>query len=159
VLPPFQSVLDEHKEDVFRFLVALAGRNEADDCFQETLMSALRAYPRLDGDANVRAWLFTIARNKAIDAHRARGRRPLPVDDVPERAVAERSAEVNGLGADPELWALVRALPAKQRGAVALRFVADFSHAELAVALDCSEEAARRNLHEGLKKLRQEWDG
>jgi RNA polymerase sigma factor (sigma-70 family) len=156
-LPPFQTVLEKHQEDVYRFLRALVGGNEADDCFQETLMSALRAYPKLDSDANVRAWLFTIARHKAIDAHRSRGRRAIPVEDVPERAVAATAASTNGIGIDPELWALVRALPPKQRSAVALRFVADMSHAEIAIALDCSDDAARRSLHEGLKKLREEW--
>jgi RNA polymerase sigma factor (sigma-70 family) len=79
------------------------------------------------------------------------------VEDVPERAAAESAASTNGIGIDPELWALVRALPPKQRSAIALRFVADMSHAEVAVALDCSEEAARRSLHEGLTKLREEW--
>jgi RNA polymerase sigma factor (sigma-70 family) len=156
-LPPFQTVLDEQREDVFRFLVALVGRDEADDCFQETLMSAIRAYPKLDGEANVRAWLFTIARRKAIDAHRARGRRAIPVEEVPEQSAAAAAAANNGIGIDPELWALVRELPPKQRAAIALRFVADLSHAEVGVALNCSEEAARRSLHEGLKKLREEW--
>jgi RNA polymerase sigma factor (sigma-70 family) len=152
-LPPFQAVLDEQGEDVYRFLIALAGRQEADDCFQETLMSAIRAYPKLDPSANVRAWLFTIARRKAIDAHRARGRRAVPVAAVPEAP-----AESNGAGGmDLELWALVRELPPKQRAAVGLRFVADLSHAEVGVALDCSEEAARRSLHEGVKRLREEW--
>jgi RNA polymerase sigma factor (sigma-70 family) len=151
-LPPFQAVLDAHSEDVYGFLVALAGRQEADDCFQETLMSAIRAYPKLDPAANVRAWLFTIARRKAVDAHRARGRRAIPVESVPERAAAS-----NGTGPDPELWALVRELPPKQRAAVALRFVADLSHAEVGVALACSEEAARRSLHEGVSRLREEW--
>jgi RNA polymerase sigma factor (sigma-70 family) len=153
-LPPFQAVLDEQREDVYRFLVALAGRDEADDCFQETLMSALRAYPQLEPGANVRAWLFTIARRKAIDAHRARGRRAIPVAEPPETA---SPSSPNGLGIDPELWNLVRALPPKQRAAVALRFVADLSHAEIAGALGCSEEAARRSLHEGLRRLRREW--
>jgi RNA polymerase sigma factor (sigma-70 family) len=157
-LPPFQTVLDEQREDVYRFLVALVGPDEADDCFQETLMSAIRAYPRLDAPSNVRPWLFTIARRKAIDAHRARRRRPVPVADVPERAAADAAAATNGMGVDPRLWALVRELPPKQRAAVALRFVADLSHAEVGAALDCSEEAARRSLHEGLKRLREELD-
>jgi RNA polymerase sigma factor (sigma-70 family) len=156
-LPPFQTVLDEQREDVYRFLTALVGRDEADDCFQETLMSALRAYPDLEPDANVRAWLFTIARHKAVDAHRARKRRAIPVQDVPERRAAAAAAAVNGIGIDPELWALVRELPPKQRAAIALRFVADLSHAEVGLALECSEEAARRSLHEGLKRLREEW--
>jgi RNA polymerase sigma factor (sigma-70 family) len=139
--------------------VAVAGRQEADDCFQETLMSAIRAYPRLDPSANVRAWLFTIARRKAVDAHRARGRRAIPVDDVPEPrdAVAMAGAAADGLGVDPELWGLVRALPPKQRTAVALRFVAGLSHAEVGTALGCSEDAARQNLHAGLGRLREEW--
>jgi RNA polymerase sigma factor (sigma-70 family) len=156
-LPPFQTVLEEQREDVYRFLVALVGRQDADDCFQETLMSAIRAYPQLDRDANVRAWLFTIARRKAIDAHRARARRPVPVESVPDRAAADQAAEDNGIGIDPALWGLVRALPPKQRAAVALRFVADLSHSEVGLALDCSEDAARRSLHEGLKRLREEW--
>jgi RNA polymerase sigma factor (sigma-70 family) len=156
-LPPFQAVVDDHHRDLFRFLVALVGRQEAEDCFQETLMSAIRAYPRLDGGANVRAWLFTIARRKAIDAHRSTRRRPLPVEEVPEPRAG--AAQANGLGIDPELWALVRALPAKQRGAVALRFVAGLSHAEVAQALGCSEEAARQSLYAGLTKLRKEWSG
>ena len=158
-LPPFQAVVDDHREDLLRFLVALVGRQEADDCFQETLTSAIRAYPRLDRRANVRAWLFTIARRKAIDSHRARRRRALPVEEVPEPRDAgpARAASTNGIGVDPELWALVRALPPKQRGAVALRFVAGLSHAEVAEALNCSEEAARQSLYAGLTKLRKEW--
>jgi RNA polymerase sigma factor (sigma-70 family) len=159
-LPPFQAVVDDHRQDLFRFLVALVGRQEADDCFQETLMSAIRAYPRLDSRANMRAWLFTIARRKAIDAHRARSRRPLPVEEVPEpRATRPDPTGTNGLGVDRELWDLVRALPPKQRGAVGLRFVAGLSHAELAEALGCSEEAARQSLYAGLTKLRKEWSG
>jgi RNA polymerase sigma factor (sigma-70 family) len=51
---------------------------------------------------------------------------------------------------------LVRELPPKQRAAVVLRYVNDFSHREVAAVLECSEEAARRSLHEGLAKLRKE---
>ena len=122
-------------------------------------MSAIRAYPRLDPGANVRAWLFPIARRKAIDAHRSTRRRPLPVEEVPESRAGATPAEANGLGIDRELWALVRALPGKQRGAVALRFVAGLSHAEAAQALGCSEDAARQSLYAGLTKLRREWSG
>ena len=110
-LPPFQALLDEHRADVYRFCVASAGPGEADDCFQETWIAALRAYPRLRRADNLRAWLFRIAQNKAIDLHRARARRPVPVEAVPETAVApRRDPEVDR---DSELWAAVRALPAE----------------------------------------------
>src|SRR4051812_50153669 len=80
-LPPFQLALDEHRDSLMRFLAATVGPQEADDCLQETLIAALRAYPRLRRDSNVRAWLFTIARDKALDEDRARGGRPGPVGE------------------------------------------------------------------------------
>lgn len=151
-LPPFQTALDEHREAVARFLVATVGPQEADDVLQETLIAALRAYPRLRPDSNVRAWLLTVARNKALDSHRARSRRPVPVPEF-------EAASLDGTPAlpDAELWNAVRALPAKQRAAVVLRFVNDLAHADIARVLECSEAAARRSLHEGLAKLREEW--
>jgi RNA polymerase sigma factor (sigma-70 family) len=105
-LPPFQALLEEHRTDVYRFLMATAGPSEADDAFQETWMAALRAYPRLRRADNLRAWLFRIAQNKSIDAHRARGRRAVPVAVVPDSASSSPDE-------DPDLWARVRELPAK----------------------------------------------
>ena len=154
-LPPFQRVLDEHRDEVHRFLLAAAGPNDADDCFQETFIAALRAYPRLRPGSNVHGWLLTIAHRNAIDAHRARGRRAVPVAEV-DRGGTDDPA-LDGSGGDPELWARVRALPPKQRAAVVLRFVAGLSHAEAAEIIGCSEDAARHSLHEGLSKLRKDW--
>jgi RNA polymerase sigma factor (sigma-70 family) len=151
--PPFQALLDEHRDDVYRFLVASLGRDEADDCFQETFISAMRAYPRLRDASNLRSWLFTIAHRKAIDAHRARARRAVPIEDVPERA----DAGGVGLNGEPELWRAVRGLPTKQRAAVLHRYVNDLAYADIGRVMGCSEDAARRSVHEGLKKLRTVW--
>lgn len=147
---PFQRFLDEQRTTVFRFLVASVGRDAADDCFQETFLAALRAYPTLRAGSNHRAWVLAIAHRKAIDHHRARARAAVPVADVPEVAV-DGTAPV-----DDELWARVRALPPRQRAAVTLRFAGDLTHAEVGAALGCSEEAARRAAHDGLNKLRLE---
>jgi RNA polymerase sigma factor (sigma-70 family) len=148
VLPPFQRFLEDHRDDVWRFLVAAVGRTDADDCFQETFMAAMRAYPRLRPDSNLRAWVLKIAHRKALDTYRSRKRHAVPVEELPE--IPHNDPDLP----DSELWDQVRALPPKQRGAVLLRYGADLTHAEIAIALDCSEEAARRSLHEGLKKLR-----
>ena len=150
--PPFQRLLDDHAESVLRFLVASVGRVDADDCFQETVIAALRAYPRLRHADNLRGWLLTIAHNKALDHHRARARRAVPVEDAdPGATPGEHPVRDDGL------WNAVHDLPPKQRGAVLLRFVGDLSHREIATALDSSEEAARRALADGLAKLRKEW--
>jgi RNA polymerase sigma factor (sigma-70 family) len=148
---PFQRFLDEQRELVYRFLTAAVGPDGADDCFQETFMAALKAYPGLRPDSNVRAWVLTIAERKAIDHHRARARRPVPVADPEPRGTTEAPAIP-----DEDTWRAVRALPPKQRAAILLRYAGDLSHREVGAALGCSEEAARRSAHEGLKRLRQE---
>ena len=147
-MPPFQTLIDEHAADVMGVLRGAVGA-DAEDCFQETFLAALRAYPRLDDVSNLRGWLLTIAHRKAIDHHRANGRRALPVAEVAEIPV--RDPEPDG-----GIWRLVGALPPKQRAAVALRYACDLPHAEIAEALGCSPEAARRSLHEGMKRLRKE---
>jgi RNA polymerase sigma factor (sigma-70 family) len=152
-LPPFQSFLDEHRRPVLSFLRAMVGPDDADDCFQETFIAALRAYDRLDGQ-HPRAWVMTIARRKAIDHHRGKARRPVPRAELPEQ-VAPGTDAPSPEARDPELWAAVAELPPKQRAAVALRFAGDLTHREIGRALDCSEAAARRSVHEGLKRLRE----
>ena len=149
---PFQRFLDQHREPVLAFLRAMVGPHDADDCFQETFIAALRGYPRMDG-RNPRAWVMTIARRKAIDHHRARARRPVPTAELPEVAV--------GNGADPgaaAVWAAGGELPPGQRAAVALRFAADLPYREIADSLECSEEAARRRVADGLESLRAKVD-
>jgi len=149
-LPPFQTLLDEHAAEVMGVLRGAVGRKDAEDCFQETFLAALRAYPKLGDASNLRGWLLTIAHRKAIDHHRANGRRPVPVAEVIEVAVEDPGPE------EDEIWNMVGALPPKQRAAVALRYACDLPHAEIAAALGCSPEAARRSLHEGIKRLRKE---
>lgn len=145
--PPFQRLVDRHAAEVHRFLAALVGPHDAQDALQETFLSALRAYP-VDV-RHPRAWLLTIARRKAVDVHRRRARQPVPVEEVPETAHTDPPPPDDGL------WAEVRALPPKQRDAVAGRFVLDLGYDELATLLDCSPEAARRSVHEGIVKLRE----
>lgn len=172
-LPPFQSLLDDHAAEVMGVLRGAVGGVDAEDCFQETFLAALRGYPKLKDAGNLRGWLLTIAQRKAVDHHRANGRRPLPVADpdgvesgeVGRKAGAVRGSQIladtkgmigEGLPVGEGVWTLVGALPPKQRAAVALRYACDLPHAEIAAALGCSPEAARRSLHEGMKRLRKE---
>jgi RNA polymerase sigma factor (sigma-70 family) len=152
-LPPFQELLDAHGRDVYRFVRAIVGHDDADDTYQETWIAALRAYPRLRDASNLRGWVFTVAHRKALDRLRARRRTPIPVAELPE---TDGGGSAPG-PADEALWALVRSLPDKQRTAVALRFVADAAYADVAAVMGTSEDAARRNVHEALKRLRTEY--
>jgi RNA polymerase sigma factor (sigma-70 family) len=149
-LPPFQTLLDDHAADLHRFLVASVGPHDGADCFQETVVSALRAYPDLRHADNLRGWLFTIAHRKVIDHARRRQRHALPVAEPPEVAAVDGDGLV-----DAELWAAVRTLPPKQRTAVVQRYLFDRPYAEVAELVGCSEEAARQNVRAGIARLRE----
>jgi RNA polymerase sigma factor (sigma-70 family) len=150
-LPPFERVVERYGPGLLRFCAAQAGAERADDCFQETMLAALRAYGELRDPGAIRAWLFSIAVRKAIDVHRATARAPRAALD-PEALAAPRDAAPR----DPALWVRVRRLPEKQRQAVTLRYAADLSHREIAGVMRTSEAAARRNVFEGLAQLRRE---
>ncbi len=161
-LPPFQALLDAHGRDVYRFLAASVGPIEADDCYQETWLAALRAYPGLREASNLRGWILTVAHNKAIDHFRARARRPVPVAETEALAGVGGRSPTAPQPAIPQdstgLWASVAALPDKQRTALALRFVTDAPYADIATVMGTSQEAARRNVYEGLTRLRKEYE-
>ena len=149
-LPPFQQLLDAHGADLHRFCLAQAGPHHGPDCFQETVIAALRSYPDLRDGRNLRGWLFTIAHRKVIDHHRATTRRALPVAKLPSvGADTPRPA-------DGDLWSAVALLPEKQRAAIALRYLGDLPYAEIAAVIGCSEAAARQNVRAGLAGLRVE---
>jgi RNA polymerase sigma factor (sigma-70 family) len=150
-LPPFQKLLDAHGRDMHRFLIATVGLNGADDCYQDACLAALRAYPGLRHTGNLKSWLLTIAHHKAIDHLRARARRPIPVAVIPERPVETVDVTPDGL------WEAVDALPPKQRTAVALRYAADAPYEVVAAVMQTSQAAARRNVHEAIKRLREEY--
>lgn len=151
-LPSFQRLLDEHADGLRRFLVGYVGWEEAEDCWQETLLAALEAYPGLRHGRNLRGWLFTIARRKALDCLRRRARDAKPLQGMDGM---EAAAELP----DWELWGRVAALPEKQRAAVTLRFLADLPYAEVAEAMGISEAAARQNVRAGLASLRKAMPG
>jgi RNA polymerase sigma factor (sigma-70 family) len=148
---PFERVVSAHATTVLRVCRALLGpHTDADDAWSETFLAAMKAWPDLPADANVEAWLVTIAHRKAIDITRARQRRAIPVDEVPERA---STVGVPDAG-DREIWWAVKELPAKQRQAVAYHYLAGLPYAEIAAIVGGSEDAARRAAADGIKTLR-----
>ena len=108
------------------------------------MLAALRAYDAVRDAAAIRSWLFSIAARKAVDSHRRRARAPEPVADPEPPAAAD--APIAGR----RHLAAGRSLPGKQRTAVTLRYLADLSHREIAEIMRTSEDAARRNVFEGL---------
>lgn len=148
---PFELLVQEHGATVLRVCRAVLGPVDAQDAWSETFLAALRAYPELDGAANIQAWLVTIAHRKAIDITRSRARAPVPVEVPPEQR--------SNLGLpdqpDDDLWSAVAALPRKQRQAVAYHYLAGLPHQDVADIVGGTADAARRAAADGIKALRR----
>jgi RNA polymerase sigma factor (sigma-70 family) len=151
---PFEEIVAEHGPVVLRVCRALLGPADAADAWSETFLSALEAYPKLQPGSSIRGWLVTIAHHKAIDQLRGAARRPQPAGDLPE--IPATGAASAGDAMDDDLRAALDALPAKQRGAVIYRYLADLSYAEVGELLESSATAARRSAADGIASLRKQ---
>jgi RNA polymerase sigma factor (sigma-70 family) len=149
-LPPFEEIVIRHGPTVLRVCRAVLGPMDADDAWSETFLAALRAYPTLRPGSNVEAWLVTIAHRKAIDQTRARARRPLTVDNIPDQPTRSETDRWDG-----DLWTALQALPFKQRTAVAYHYLVGMSYADVAAVTGGSQDAARRAAADGIATLRR----
>jgi RNA polymerase sigma factor (sigma-70 family) len=150
--PPFEAIVTRHGPMVLRVCRAVLRWADADDAWSETFLAALRAYPDLPADANVEAWLVTIAHRKAIDVTRAAARRAVPVAELPDNPAAAQDGP-----ADLDLHNALATLPRKQREAVAYHYLAGLPYREVAVILGGTAEAARRAAADGIAKLRHSY--
>ena len=147
---PFEAIVAQHGPTVLRVCRAILSPADADDAWSETFLAALKAYPELPADANVEAWLVTIAHRKAIDVVRAAARRAVPVAEVPEASSAPGAD-----GRDLDLAAAVASLPQRQREAVAYHYLGGLPYQEVAAVVGSTAEAARRAAADGIARLRK----
>lgn len=141
---------------VLRYLRVLVGET-AEDVASETWLQVARDLHRFQGDpAAFRAWLFRIARNRAIDDRRRVGRRPeQPVDTIDDRRHEMRDSATEALERSRTDWALglIATLPRNQAEAVMLRVVAGLDVASAARVLDKRPGSVRVATMRGLRKL------
>src|SRR6266571_3495155 len=145
-VPPFERFYLAHRDEVLGYLRRLLGQR-AEDAWQETFLRALRAYDRLEHGRHLRAWVFTIATNVAMDELRPRAR--ANVAPAAEPAVELRR------DAFKDLEHLTDELPPTERAAVVLRYGYDLPYAQIADALGSSEDAARAAASSGVRRLRR----
>jgi RNA polymerase sigma factor (sigma-70 family) len=152
---PFEQAVDAHGATVLRVCRAVLGSGpDAEDAWSETFLAALVAWPDLPDEANVQAWLVRIAHRKAIDVTRARGRRAVPTDAVPESP--SRHGDPAAEAGEHDVWRSVARLPERQRLAVAYHYLGGLSHVETAGLIGGSAAAVRRASADGIAALRRE---
>ncbi|HKV11823.1 MAG TPA: sigma-70 family RNA polymerase sigma factor [Thermoanaerobaculia bacterium] len=148
---PFEEIVAEHGPTVLRVCRALLGPADAEDAWSEAFLAALHAYPNLREDSNVEAWLVTIAHRKALDHLRAASRRPVTMEELPERPAADDGSD----GRELDLRKALAALPLKQRQTVTYHYLAGLSYQEVAQIVGGSQDAARRAAADGIASLRK----
>ncbi len=155
----FDDVFVCHQAEIFKYAMQLTrDRHDAEDLYQETLIKAYRAFHRLSGEANYRAWLYRIATNTFLSGRRKAGREEALDDtvaaEIPSTVVDEASRlDAKSLLSDVDRF--ITTLPDKQRAALVLRKYHEMEYADIAASLKCSEAAARASVHEALRKLKE----
>ncbi len=147
---------DGHGASVFAFaLNALGDRGEAEDCVQDVFVRAWRSRHSYRPDlASIRTWLFAIARNVIVDAHRARARRPQPreADHDHRSPVADRTAaSLDRLVVTEALARLTR----EHREVVVQIRLRGLTYEELAERTGVPIATLRTRMYYGLKALRE----
>jgi RNA polymerase sigma factor (sigma-70 family) len=155
IKPPFEAIVSQHGRTVLRVCRAVVGMVDADDAWSDTFLSALEAYPGLPADANVEAWLVTIAHRKALDITRRAMRRPVPVGAAPAGHEARSDPVADGHERDLDLIRSVAALPERQRFAVVYHHLAGLPYSNVAAIIGGTTEAARRAAADGIANLRK----
>ena len=163
--PPFEQIMQRHEREILRYLLRVSGNGaDAADLFQETWLRAYRAYPRLEPESEVRPWLYAIAVNLCRNRARDGARRARVIVSVEEKNPAgERLGHANRGFSENDGYAAVRmreliaALPTKQREALYLRCFAGLDYVEMAAAMDCSEQSARANVSQAIRKIKSKW--
>jgi RNA polymerase sigma-70 factor, ECF subfamily len=153
----FEDLFRESAADVHAYAISLLGdRSAAEDVTSLAFERLYRSRSRLDRRrGSPRAWLFSIARNAAVDELRRRRRRPdhasdveLAADSVPNDALEQVERRVTVRDA-------LAMLPLREREIVLLKFHGQLSNGELARALGISESNAATRLHRALTRLRE----
>ncbi|MBZ0296415.1 MAG: RNA polymerase sigma factor [Anaerolineae bacterium] len=154
----FETLIERYHDEIFRYLWRMLqdSPHEPQDVTQETFMRAYQAFGRLRPDSNHRAWLYKIATNCAYSVLR-RSQRENSLDDLEimdgQPAPDQQVIELETLQAATRI---IQRLPVKQRAAVIMRHLEGCDYTEIAHVLDCSEDSARANVSQAIRRLRRE---
>ena len=144
----FGQLLERHERELFAYALRISGqRADAEDLYQDTFLAAFRAWPP-PRRGNERAWLYKIATNRMIDRERRAKRIVVNLDDLALAAPPRDDVTL------ADLAGAIETLPTGQRAAFVLRKVQGLPYLEIAVALECTEEAARARVSEAMKKVK-----
>jgi RNA polymerase sigma-70 factor (ECF subfamily) len=156
----FEVVYRANVAAIYRFcLTQLREPMLAEDAASDVFIAALRAWPRIDRHADVRQWLFRVAKNVVADHYRAVRRRERLSSVLGRMRVSSSASDpetIVGLRDDLRLvgQAITR-LSRRDRVLLGLRVAGDLPHGDIARVMGMSEAAVRVAIHRALKRIRE----
>lgn len=143
-----------YMDQVFRYLYSRLGNvHEAEDITAQTFLTAFESFDRFRQDGHFASWLFTMARNKAMDHFRQRKNissidevDDIPVENDPLYGVIQSEQTA-------ALSKLIQALPEEDRELLRLRFLASMSFPEIAYLIHRNEEAVKKSIYRLLARM------
>lgn len=144
-----------YAQPVFRYLFSRIGNlSEAEDVTAQTFLAALERFPKYRHDGYFASWLFSIARNKAMDYFRNR-RKETSLEEaefIPaDGNLLQQVIKTERISA---LSKLIRALPEEEQELIRLRFVAELSFAEIGHLLGQKEDTVKKSIYRLLARLK-----
>ena len=144
-------------EQVFRYLCSRLGNvQEAEDVTAQTFLAAFESFDRFRQDGHFAPWLFTIARNKAMDHFRQVKKqesiKPEDIDSVEDDPLSSVIQSEQAL----RLAKLIRNLSEEERELLRLRFLAELTYQEIANFLHRNEEAVKKSIYRLLARLQSQ---
>jgi RNA polymerase sigma-70 factor (ECF subfamily) len=155
----FEELIERHHDEIFAYLWKILGKNrrgdgalDVEDLVQEVFLRAYQAFTALRPNSNHRAWLYKIATNCAYT--KLRRERLSARDELAAELLSETESPSFSDGVERKVRVLVEGLPAKQRICVTLRYLQDLDYPEIARIAGCSQESARANVSQAIRRLR-----
>lgn len=147
-------LIEQYQHRLLRYLVHLTGQRElAEDLFQETWVRVLERGRQYDGRRDFTAWLFTVARNLAIDHMRRRRPEGEEQADIPQQGVPSAFDLAARMEQSERIAAGMQHLPAEYREALALRFQEGMSLEEIASVTGAPLGTVKSRIYRGLSAL------
>jgi RNA polymerase sigma-70 factor (ECF subfamily) len=165
----FAALVDKYKQPVLNLLARMLGDPaEAEDLAQNAFVQAYKAAHRYEISARFSTWLFTIARNLALNELRRRSRHPAdslealaeappdqPARQYPDARSLEPTTHLLQRELEHKVAEALARLPEKQRAAILLCQQAELSYEDIARVLGCSLSATKSLIHRGRETLKQ----
>jgi RNA polymerase sigma-70 factor, ECF subfamily len=144
-----------YAQPVFRYFFSRIGNlSEAEDATAQTFLAAVERFPKYRHDGYFASWLFSIARNKAMDYFRNR-RKETPLEEaefIPaDGNMLHQVIKTERIAA---LSKLIKALPEEEQELIRLRFVAELSFAEIGHLLGQKEDTVKKSIYRLLARMK-----